>query len=77
MERVTCITVCKLDSQWELAVWLGKFKPGLFNNLESWDGKGGGREVQEGTDIYIYISMADSCWCLAETNTTVNSGEGV
>ena len=28
-------------------------------NLEGWDGEGGGREVQEGADIYI--PMADAC----------------
>ena len=32
-----------------------------------WDGVGGGREVQEGGDICK--SMADSCGCMAETNT--------
>ena len=33
----------------------------------SWDGVGGGREVQKGGDIFIL--MADSCCCMAETNT--------
>jgi len=28
-----------------------------------------GTEVQEGEDIYIPV--ADSCWCKAETNTTL------
>ena len=31
----------------------------LSKDLEGWDGKGGGREVQEGGDICI--PMADSC----------------
>ena len=31
----------------------------LCDNLEVWDGVGGGREVQEGDDICI--PMADSC----------------
>ena len=26
MERVTYITICKIDSQWEFAVWLRKLK---------------------------------------------------
>ena len=39
----------------------------LYDNLEGWDEVGGGREVQEGGDIYGL--MADSCWCMAETNT--------
>ena len=33
----------------------------------SWDGVGGGREVQKGGNIFIL--MADSCCCMAETNT--------
>ena len=43
-----------------------ELKQGLYNNLERWDGEGVGREVQEGGDICI--SMADSCWYLAENN---------
>ena len=39
----------------------------LCDNLEGWDVVGGGREVQEGGDICIPV--ADSCWCMAETNT--------
>ena len=39
----------------------------LCDNLEGWDGVGGGREVQEGGDISI--PMADSCCCMAKTNT--------
>ena len=31
----------------------------LCDNLEGWNGKGGGREVQEGGDMCIPI--ADSC----------------
>ena len=31
----------------------------LCDNLEGWDGLGGGRDVQEGEDIYI--PTADSC----------------
>ena len=34
-----------------------------------WEGMGGRREVQEGGDMYI--PMADSYWCTAETNTTL------
>ena len=52
------ITVCKIDSQREFAVWLRKLKPELFVNLEGWDGEGDGREVQKGGDIWI--PMADS-----------------
>ena len=51
----TYITVCKIESQWEFAVWLRKLKQGLCINLEGWDGEGDGREFQKGGDIYIYL----------------------
>ena len=44
----TYITLYKIDSQLEYAVWLRKLKQGLCINLEEWDGKGGGREVRKG-----------------------------
>ena len=51
----TYITICKLVSQQEFAVWLRKLKQGLCINQEGWDGAGGGREVQKGRDIiYTY-----------------------
>ena len=62
-------TICKTDSQWEFAVWLRELKQGLGNNLEGRDGQGGGRDVQVGGDIGK--PMADSCWCLVETHTTL------
>ena len=49
----TYITICKIDSQWEFAVWLRKLKQGLCINLEEWDGEGDGREVQKGGG-YMY-----------------------
>ena len=39
----------------------------LCDNLEGWDGGVGGREVQEGENICIF--MTDSCFCTEETNT--------
>ena len=43
----TYITICKIDSQQEYAVWLRKLKQGLCINLEWWDGgerwKGGSK----------------------------------
>ena len=57
METYTAI--CKIDSQWEFAVWFRKLKQGLCINLEGWDGEGDGREVQIGGDICI--PMAYSC----------------
>ena len=50
----TYITISKVDSQREFAVWLRKLKQGLCINLEGWDGKGDGREVQGGGG-YMYI----------------------
>ena len=55
----TYITICKVDSQREFAVWLRKLKQGLCINLEGWDREGDGREVQKGGNICI--PMADSC----------------
>ena len=55
----TYITIYKIDSQGEFAVWLWKLKQGLCISLEEWDGQGDGREVQKGADICI--PMADSC----------------
>ena len=56
---VTYITICKIDSQQEFAVWLRKLNQGLCINLEGWDGEGDGREVQKGGDICV--PMAESC----------------
>ena len=42
----TSITICKIDCQWEFAVWLRKFKQKLSNNLEEWDSEGDVRELQ-------------------------------
>ena len=54
----TYITICKIDSQRELAVWLRKLKQGLCINLVGWDREADGRAVQKGGDICI--PMADS-----------------
>ena len=55
----TCITMCKIDSQLEFAVWPRKLKQGLCINLEWWDGEGDRREVQRGGGVCI--PMADPC----------------
>ena len=61
MERVagniyiaTCQTACG-----NLLYNTGSSNPVLCDNLEGWDGVGGGREVSERGDICI--SMTDSC----------------
>ena len=50
----TYITMCKIESQREFAVWLRKLKQGLCINIEGWDGVGGGREVKKEV-IYVYV----------------------
>ena len=55
----TYITVCKIDSQREFAVWPRKLKQEFCTNLEGWDVVGDGRESQKGGDICIAI--VDSC----------------
>ena len=55
----TYITVYKIDSQWEFAVWLRKLKQGLCINLEGWDEEEDGSEFQEGGHMCSLI--ADSC----------------
>ena len=55
----TYITICKIDSQLEFAVWLRELKQGLCITLDGWDGEGDWKEVQRGGDICI--PMADSC----------------
>ena len=52
----TYITICKIDSQWEFAVWLRKLKQGLCINLEVWDGAGDGRKFQMGgINEYLWL----------------------
>ena len=53
------MTICKIDSQREFAVWLRKLEQGLCINLEGLEGEGDGREVQKERDVCI--PMADSC----------------
>ena len=50
----TYITICKIDSQQEFAIWLRKLKQGLCISLEGWDGEGDRREFQERGYMYIY-----------------------
>ena len=62
----TYITICKIDSQQEFALWLRKLKQGLCINVEGWDGEGDGRELQKGGDICR--PTADSCCGLTENS---------
>ena len=54
----TYITICKIDSQGEFTVWLRKLQQGFCINLEGWDGKGDGREVQKGGDICLLMAYS-------------------
>ena len=47
----TCITICKLDSHQEFAVWLRKLKEGLCIKLEGWAGRWEGVSKMRG---YMY-----------------------
>ena len=51
----TYITICKIGSRWELLHPAGS-ADNLCDNLEGWNGVGGGREVQEGQDISIRVA---------------------
>ena len=50
----TYITIRKIESQWEFAVWLRKLKQGLCINLEGWGREGDRRELENG-GIYLYL----------------------
>ena len=49
----TYITLCKIYSQWEFAVWLRKLKHGLCIIHDGWNGGGGKMRSREG--IYVYL----------------------
>ena len=52
----TYITVCKIDSQQEFAVWLRKLKQGPYINLEGWMGREmGGKLKREGMYVYLWL----------------------
>ena len=61
------ITVYKIDSSGNWLYDARSSNPVFCDNVEGWNGTGGGREVQEGGEICI--PMADSCWCIVEVNT--------
>ena len=51
----TYITICKMESQREFAIWLRKFKQGFCINLEWWDRPGNGRFKREGIYGYLWL----------------------
>ena len=68
----TYITICKIDSQREFAIWLRKLKQGLCINLEGWSGEGDGMEVQKGGEYPCIhqrrssanLALSGVLWCL-------------
>ena len=58
----TYITICKIGSQREFAVWPRKLKQGLCINLEGWGGVGrevGGSSKREGIYVYLWLIHVD------------------
>ena len=52
----TYITIYKINSQWEFAVWLRKPKQGLYINTERWGGREmGGSFKREGRYVYVWV----------------------
>ena len=51
----TYITIRKIDSQREYAVWLRKLKQGLCINLDWWHGEGNRKEAQRGVYEYLWL----------------------
>ena len=50
------MTMCKIDSQQEFAVWLRKLKQGLCINQEGWGGEEmGGRFRREGLYVDLWL----------------------
>ena len=60
------LRLCQMNSQWEYAVWCRQPNLVLCKNLEGWEV--GERFKKEGTYAHL---MADSCWCMAQTNTAL------
>ena len=51
----TYMTICKIDSQREFAVWLRKLKQRLCIHLEGWGGEVGERFKREGMYVYLWL----------------------
>ena len=58
----TYITVYKIDSHWQFAIWLRELKPGLVNNLDGQDGERGGRDTQVGGDMGKPMAVSTGFW---------------
>ena len=52
------ITVCKIGSQWEFAVWLRELKQGLCDRLKGELGREmEGKIGREGTWVYLWVIL--------------------
>ena len=52
----TYTTICKIDSQWEFAVWLRKLKQGLCIYIYGWNGEGDeGSFTKERIYVYLWL----------------------
>ena len=56
----TYITICKIESQGEFAVWLRKLKQGLYFNLEGLDGEGDSKGRRYMYTMECYSAMKRS-----------------
>ena len=52
-------SICRIDSQWELSVWLREFTQRLCDNLEEGDGEGGSRGKGRGCTYGWFLLMSD------------------
>ena len=53
----TYVTICKIDSQWEFAIWRRELKSGAL-----WPRGVGGSCKREGTYVYLYICIHVDAW---------------
>ena len=56
----TYITICKIDSHREFALWIRKLRQGLYINLGGEMGREmGGRFKREGIYVYLWLVHAE------------------
>ena len=51
----TYITICKIDNQWEFALWLRKLKQGLCYQTGGMGREMGGRFKREGIYVCLWL----------------------
>lgn len=74
-ERYIHTTMCEPEGQRGPAVQRRELGAVFRDDLDGWDvgweGGWDGSEVQQGVERGIYAPMAESCCCIAQTNTTL------